>query len=165
MRGIDPRRRLSTVDAAQTLLERARLLCDPPTHYRLAKELGVSVQRMSNWTRGKHRPDIDALIKLADFLGEDRTAIMAVVLAEQHQGSLRRQFWERLSPRVLPAAVAALVLVGIPSQGRFGNEAQGFDSLNPVYIMRSALEYLRRLLRLAALRAQDAGPWPAPCRG
>jgi len=152
------------VSNALLLLNRARERCHPPTWYQLAKQLDVSPQRMSNWTRGKHRPDIDVLFKLADFLGENRNEVLAVVLSEQHKGSLRSSYWEKLSPRVLPAAITALIVTGTLAQAHLtrplsdGDEAG--SALNPLYIMRTGLKYLRWLLREAATRLGPTAPRP-----
>lgn len=151
------------------LLERARARCNPPTWYRLAKELGVSTARMSNWTRGVHHPDIAAAWKIADFLGEDRTDVLAVIMAETHRGAPQADFWERLTPRVLPAALVALTLAaggqGRPPRG-FSEGPKAASELTPVYIMRSGLKYLRvwltRLRRstpsASRIRAAEACP-------
>lgn len=128
------------------LLDKARRRCEPPTWYKLAQELHVTPQRMSNWTRGKHRPDIDACYRLADFLRVDRGEVMAVILAEQYHGRPQREFWNRIAPRLLPAAIIGLTLAGNHVRQEASEDASKPSKPTILYIMRITL-YVKRWLQ------------------
>lgn len=123
--------------------------------YKLAPLIGVTEQAVSKWKNGHAYPDTGNVYKLADFLGKDRSDTLALVMAEKHAAHPQGDFWERLTPRVLPATMAALIVVGggvgartVP--GRFIlDPSQGQPAFTPVYIMRivGVLLALRALIR------------------
>ena len=51
--------------------KRFRLLCDEQNIIQkyLAEDLNMSQQKVSTWATGRNEPNIDDLIKLADYLG------------------------------------------------------------------------------------------------
>lgn len=144
----------------QELLDRARQMCSPPSWYRLAKNLKISHARLSNWTRGRNTPDPDACIKLADFLHADRTDVLALVLAQRHKGAAQGDFWNRLTPRVLPAAIIAFTLAGFAGSGRLNADQVSSSPGDPVYIMRTRRITRRRegFARVRRPRATRRGP-------
>jgi len=95
------------------LLDKARELCVPATDYRLAKTLGVSAGRMSNWRRGKF-PDNEAAFKLADLLGIPATEVIAYIEADRAKTDQQRSFWSAHLSRALPSiAIASAGLLAL----------------------------------------------------
>lgn len=130
----------------QNLIAAAIEKCDPPTAYRLAKNMGVSPQAVQQWQNGKTFPGLTSCYRLAEILGKPTQEVCAIIMAEKFQGRPQANFWERLTPRLLPAAVLALIVGGFGSREGLASEGArpGFD---PLYIMRTALTYIAALRR------------------
>lgn len=93
------------METTRELLERARLRCTPPSYYRLAKVLGVSQQRSSQWKSGRDTFSDEIAVKVAQLLEIEPAYVLACVQAERTQSDEARRAWEMLA-----GLVAAVVL-------------------------------------------------------
>jgi DNA-binding XRE family transcriptional regulator len=85
----------------------------PPTDYRLAKTLGVSPARLSNWRREKNKPDALACMKLAKVLGMEFADVLAYVEEDRARNIEAKQQWAAILPRLLPSiAIGSFLLAG-----------------------------------------------------
>lgn len=78
--------------------------------YQLAKLLGVSHTRVSNWRTGRNTFDDETALQVAALLMENPAYVLASVSAERARVEGVREVWEDLAKK-LAGVVAALVLV------------------------------------------------------
>lgn len=123
------------------ILDRARDLCSPPTDYQLAKRLGTTPQRVSNWRRRTSSPDNEAAFKIAKLLGMPVTDVIAYFEMDRAKDPDKRDFWDQQLPRVLASlaiACAALWALGDSLSGAdTGVHAASVVALHNLYIMRN----------------------------
>lgn len=101
----------------ELLLERARLLCDPPTWYQLAKRTGIAETTISRCRRrGGTLGDINAW-KLAQLLGLDAQTVLAYMAEDRAQDQKTREFWRHQLPRLLPAIAIATAGLSLSAVG------------------------------------------------
>lgn len=96
------------METTRELLERAREACAPPTYYRLAKVLGVSQARVSQWKAG-HTFGDEMAVKVAELIGLDPAYVLACVQAERTTDGEARRAWARLAGLVASLAVLAVL--------------------------------------------------------
>lgn len=79
----------------------------------LAKKLGVSNSRVSNWEQGVNRPDTDMLVKLCDALSVTPSELLGVVLVSDDYSSEEHELI--LAYRQNPGMQKAVrTLLGLP---------------------------------------------------
>jgi hypothetical protein len=118
----------------RALLERARLLCDPPTWYQLAQRTGIKHQTLSRCVaHDKTLGDVNAY-KLAKILQMDPKDVMAYMAEDRAQDEVTRTFWSHQLPRLLPSiaiAVTATLSAGLTGTlidgERYGTNAVPFN--------------------------------------
>lgn len=99
----------------EKLLDRARELCAPPTDYQLAKRLGISTSRLSNYRNRRSTPDNEVGFKIAKMLGIPTPEVIAYFEEDKTTDPKKLEFWRSQLPRVLPSiaiAFAALSATG-----------------------------------------------------
>ncbi len=102
----------------QSLLERARQLCEPPTWYQLAKRTGIKATTISRcMVQSKTLGDLNAY-KLAKLLQMDPKDVMAYMAEDRAQDEATRTFWTHQLPRLLPSiAIAVTALLSAELTG------------------------------------------------
>jgi hypothetical protein len=117
------------------LLERARLQCDPPTWYQVAKRTGIATQTLSRCLNRNGSLDNKGAFALAQLLDMQPADVIAYLEEDRAKNDESREFWRRFLPRLLPAAGLALGLITTPapSAPAAGNQRQCDD----LYIMRT----------------------------
>lgn len=128
------------------LLDKARELCSPPTDYRLAKTLEISPTTISRCRKHGGTLDNEATLKLAKFLQQDFTSILALVELDRAKTEKTKQFWDRLAPRLVPSLVIGLLATATPEVSRASQLLSHHNSndFNDLYIMRSSVWRSRR---------------------
>lgn len=127
------------------LLDRARDLCSPPTDYQLAKKLGVSPQRVSNWRRQDSAPDNEAAWKLAHMLGMTLGDVIAYIEEDKAKTPEKRAWWTAQLPRLLSALAIAIAV----SSNAIGGELSAERSLSKAGTISPAIYYAKYISRLA----------------
>jgi transcriptional regulator with XRE-family HTH domain len=92
----------------QKLLDRARSLCTPASDYQLAKRLGISASRLSNYRNRRSTPDNEIAFKLAKMLGMAITEVIAYFEEDKTTDPEKLEFWRGQLPRVLPSIAIAV---------------------------------------------------------
>lgn len=134
----------------QALLDRLKAARGLDSDYKLAKLLKVSRARVSSWRTGTHEMDETTAVQVAQELGEDPLAVLAILKLEKPHKPREANVWGRYRPRLLAAALAAFVVATSVTP----QPVKAAPEVNPLYIMRS---WLRRLERGLAWWA--AGVW------
>ena len=116
------------------LLDRAKRLCEPPTDYQLAKRLGISAQRLSNWRRREQTPDNEGAWKIAEILGPPIPEVIAYIEEDRAKTPEERERWTARLPRLLSALAIAAWIAGHGAPQSVENSPAGFYRL---YIMRT----------------------------
>ncbi len=116
------------------LLDKAKGLCQPATDYQLAKQLGISPQRLSNWRRQGQGPDADTAWKLAEFLHMEPQTVIAYVEEDRAKNPSVKARWRARLPRLLSALAIAAWVAG---QGTPLSAEAGTAGVNNLYIMRT----------------------------
>jgi hypothetical protein len=83
----------TTITTPLDLMEAARLACDPPTWYRLSKEIGTTPQDISRWRARDGAYDDEAACELARILGMDLEQVIAIREAHRATGEEKRARW------------------------------------------------------------------------
>lgn len=171
-----PRPRRGKVHNTIALLDKAKKLCSPQTDYRLAKTLGVSVARMSNWRRGINAPDTLTAWKLAKLLKMDPSEVIAYIEEDRAiaaKDPTRVEFWKQQLPRILPSIAIGTALLLAAKGTLIGGDLGGTHwtlahlPLYTLYIMRmlevaitawAALELSTTALRFQRPITANAAP-------
>lgn len=138
------------MNSTQKLVERLRPHTRTRSDYAVAKLLGISQSRMSNYMRGERQIDDDAVIaKAAEIVGDDPAAVLAEFQAEKAKDEKSRAAWYRIAGiaralahrSVTAVAVAAAIGVGAavspsPAQANaLAPTSGGGLNADPMYIM------------------------------
>lgn len=99
--------------ASLTLIDKAKTLCQPPTDYKLAKQLGIATQTISRMRHKNGTLDNEAATKLAELLGQDPYDVIAVMELERAKTPEKKAFWERKLPRFLPLVAHVGIISGV----------------------------------------------------
>lgn len=95
------------------LLDAAKVAAGCTSDYQLAKRMGLTVQTISTWRRGKSTFDDTNAAKIAAILGREPCEVMALCAAERSKDAGNRARWLRaaalLAAAVLPPAAGASV--------------------------------------------------------
>lgn len=93
------------------LLDAAKQAAGCTSDYQLAKKMGLTVQTISTWRRGKGTFDDSNAAKIAEILHREPGEIMALCQAERAKDTANRGRWLRvaalLAAAVLPPAAGA----------------------------------------------------------
>lgn len=81
-----------------------------PSDYAVAKLLGISTQRISNYRNRSDTLGADLAIEVADQLGLDRGYVLACMAAERAKRTDEKRAWEALARRASHAAIFLLCL-------------------------------------------------------
>lgn len=100
---------MKTVDFLDAIRERYQLTSD----YKLAKLLGITVQRVSMYRRGSRRFDNQMAVKAAELLGLNAIQVIACVELEREMRPELRKVWEGVAGR-LCIMLSHLLLLGTP---------------------------------------------------
>jgi len=73
---------MNTSPTAVDLIDKAAKIAG--SDYRLAKQIGVSPQRMSDWRAGRQSPGVEYRALMADIAGLDVDQVMREALLEKH---------------------------------------------------------------------------------
>lgn len=136
----------------EALLERARLMCNPPTWYQLAKRTGIKATTLSRcMVQHKTLGDINAW-KLARFLGMDPKEIMAYMAEDRAQDEPTKTFWGGQLPRLFSSAAIAAALILGAAGGALADER---GSTASTVAISPAIYYAKLLVKLAIRRVRD----------
>ena len=132
----------------RALLERARLLCEPPTWYQLAKRTGIKQQTISRCiAQEKTLGDVNAY-KLAKLLEMEVKDVMAYMAEDRAQDADTKTFWTHQLPRLVPSIAIAVATTLASVTG--GSLIDGSRDWAKVQLTLPAIHYaqLKKLLRL-----------------
>lgn len=113
---------MNTADYCAALKRRLKIESD----YGLAKRLGFSRQRVSNYTNGLRVFDNETAVRVAELLQLDPLRVIADMELERASSPDQRKFWERIKA----AAVLAAFYVGAASFGALPAPAQASPTFN-----------------------------------
>lgn len=124
----------TTIEFLDGLKDRLKIKSD----YKLAKELGVSHTRISNWRRGRNTFDERIAVQVAHLLTLDPAYVLACMAAERSKRADVKTAWKKAAQRIGMgmAAVVVAVLLGT-DQGAQLIEAASAASPS-LYIMSNA---------------------------
>lgn len=128
------------------LLDKALKLCQPATHYRLAKTLGIKHTTISRCYLHGGTLDNEAAFRLAKMLRMPVADVIAYMEEDRARNDKKREFWRQQLPRVLPAiATGTGLLLALGAALIAGHHGVGTDTTNltsgftPLYIMRISI--------------------------
>lgn len=79
-----------------------------PSKYRIAKEVGVSEETITNWDSGRTMDD-ESAAKVADYLGYKRREVLVWMACERAKSPAARKEWQGIAKALAGTAVAILV--------------------------------------------------------
>ena len=122
------------------LMDAVKARHEMPSDYRLAKVLGVSFSRVSNWRRGHHGFSDEVAIKVAELLEEPPELVLLEVLAERAKRTEVRAVLEAAARRL----AAAVVVLGLAGAGGFGGGAAQASTGSATYLATHYAHLRRR---------------------
>ena len=137
----------TTVEFLDGLKDRLKIKSD----YQLAKELGVSHTRISNWRRGRNTFDERIAVQVAHLLTLDPAYVLACMAAERSKRADVKTAWKKAAQRIGmgTAAVVAAVLLGADQGAQLVEIVSA--SAPALYIMSNAALAVTCALALASL--------------
>lgn len=93
----------------------------------LAKEIGVSRQRVSAWRNGDNLPDTVACATIAGLTGEPLARVLGIVGEARAISKEEKQIWRRLAAS---AASIVVLLAGLLPVGATQAHTRGIDSIS-----------------------------------
>ncbi|WP_287601057.1 helix-turn-helix domain-containing protein [Thiothrix sp.] len=121
----------------EELLNAAKKTLGIGSDYALAKRLGTSTARIGQWRTGKSTPDEQACFQLADILGIDPAAVIALVKAERETEPTKAAFW-RMQAGKYAAALGVLTMLNSGSvAAAIGHGYTAAVKITAVCIMRN----------------------------
>ena len=123
-------------------LDAAKLKAGIKSDYALAKRLGESPNRISNYRTGTSRIGDDVAVKLAAMLEIDPLAILASTHAERATQPAMRSVWERIAQKVAAALLIGAGITGAgtpaPANAAFNSTQMGAGQNTHIRIRRRA---------------------------
>lgn len=95
----------------------------------LAKEIGVSRQRVSAWRNGDNLPDTVACATIAGLTGEPLARVLGIVGEARAISKEEKQIWRRLAAS---AAAIVVVLAGLLPVGAAQAQTRGMGSISHI---------------------------------
>lgn len=143
--------------ATTELLDRWKKARGLESDYAAAQALGITRGSPSNWRHGRSHAAAATVTRMANDLGEDAGAWLALIESQRAATGEDRKAWAELARRLGAAAtVAAVALFAAPlATVRAGHS----EPVNPVCIMRNVRSRLRAALS-ALGRSWPHGPAP-----
>lgn len=103
----------------------------------LARTLETSTARIAQWRTGKSAPDDQACFQIADILGVDPAAVIALVKAERETEPSKAAFWRKQTARYA-AALGVLTMLNSGSvAAAIGHGYTAAVKITAVCIMRN----------------------------
>lgn len=99
------------MENVKKLLDAAKAATGAETDYRLAKNLDLPDQRISDYYKGKRIPDEFACLKIAEALDMPLANVIAAVKAEAEKDEKRREEWRNYLKKL--GGVAASVALAV----------------------------------------------------
>lgn len=150
------------------LLNEAKAKTGAETDYRLAKNLDLPQQRISEYYKGKSAPDEFACAKIAEATGRTFECVVYLVKADAEKDEKRREFWEKklfALGRIAACLVLALganVTLKVQEAQASASESVGYNSpfslaTNYTQSIRTAIAFVRDTLNKLFRRVCYAG--------
>lgn len=117
---------------AEKWIDRVKAARGWDSDYRVAKELGITRQAVSNYRSRTPTLDEESSMKVAHALGINPALVLADQAMERTKNDEAKHAWFSILERLGGVAAAALLTVGLGVSPAPANAAQGGDS---VYIM------------------------------
>lgn len=92
------------IDAAKARLQ-------PPTDYQLARHLGISPNRVSNWRTGRNTFDEEIAVKIAELIERDPGYVLTCIAAERSTRVAVKRAWQSAAKKIGAAVVTILAAV------------------------------------------------------
>lgn len=117
------------------------------TDYQLAKRLGLSNARISDYRKGHRRPDEYACTRIAVALGVDPAIVIAEIAVEWEKNEERRRWWSDFlryfgKASAIGGMLVLIYIVSSPVAQAAGSAARG-DTITSHYA-----NFLRRLFAM-----------------
>lgn len=123
----------------------------------LARTLETSTARIAQWRKGQRAPDEQACFQIADILGVDPAAVIALVKAERETEPAKAAFW-RMQAGKYAAALGVLTMLNSGSvAAAIGHGYTAAVKITAVCIMRNREWWrgMRQNLKYSALELQQ----------
>ena len=91
----------------QKYLDQVAELTETGSDYAIAKKLGISTQRVSNYRRGRHTFDDEMCTRVALALGINPFKVIAEINAEKAKTAEKRKFWKDAASRAAAVLLSA----------------------------------------------------------
>jgi transcriptional regulator with XRE-family HTH domain len=135
------------------LLDKAKVIHNLPSDYKLALVMGISHSALTNYRQGKTLPDARIIQLICELTGDDPALIAVQIEAQRAKTSEARSLWDLVAKRLQAAALAAIfaaVCVGtlapLPSYAEAYQVTPGTPAKN-LYIVEHGRFLARRLRR------------------
>ena len=101
------------------ILDKSKEKLGLSSDYQLAKFLNVRGARIGDYRTGRRKPDDEMCFRLADILGEEPAAIIAIVRLDEEQEPEKVEFWKSKAKKYAASAgIIAALLAGTPAQAQ-----------------------------------------------
>lgn len=114
------------------LLDKAKLIHNLKSDYKLALVLGVSQTAVIYYRQGKTLPDARSITKICDLTGDDPDILTAEIEARRAKTDEARERWTSIARRLSAAAAAGILSASAVASPALPNASQNSDGL---YIM------------------------------
>ncbi len=119
------------------MLDAVKIKLELKSDYALAKRLETSTSRIGHWRTGNRTPDEQACFQIADILGIDPAAVIALVKAERETEPSKAAFWRKQTARYA-AALGVLTMLNSGSvAAAIGHGYTAAVKITAVCIMRN----------------------------
>lgn len=156
----------TSVELLDAVKQKYRMTSD----YQLAKRLGESRNRISNYRVGRSTFDETMALKIAHELDLDEGYVLACIAAERAQHEETRKAWERVARRLATAAAIAVCIVpfGTPSPAEASSVQRVAQGVFPALCImlnlmrrriRPLIQWLRQLHHICSLNFAPISPY------
>lgn len=126
-------------------------LTETGSDYAIAKLLGISRQRISNYRTGRNTFDDEMCTRIGLSLGKNPFEIIAAINAEKAKTSEKKKFWKDAAEKISATAAMLVLGTGLAASMVYSENVQALEFDNNIhyaqYIISVLLFFITYLVR------------------